>query len=136
MHHVMPCCDWKGLQGARFVTFPGVFFFFFACVFPSLPCVSFRFLSSRLSALPDYSLRFLFPSTPQLVQLQEQLHSADDGPSLEIVRAIQQISRDMHMITFYLRPMKMVASQLITVRCLTLVRSAISAATRHRNQTQ
>ncbi|CAM9874342.1 unnamed protein product, partial [Laminaria digitata] len=49
-----------------------------------------------------------------LVQLQEQLHSVDDGPSLDIVRAIQQISRDMHMITFYLRPMKMVATQLIT----------------------
>lgn len=52
----------------------------------------------------------------QLVQLQEQLHSEDAGPSLDIVRAIQQISRDMHMITFYLRPMKVVATQLITVR--------------------
>eukprot|EP00903_Cladosiphon_okamuranus_P011019 g10407.t1 len=49
-----------------------------------------------------------------LVQLQEQLHSEDSGPSLDIVRAIQQISRDMHMITFYLRPMKVVATQLIT----------------------
>eukprot|EP00904_Undaria_pinnatifida_P003259 jgi/Undpi1/12934/HiC_scaffold_7.g02600.m1 len=48
-----------------------------------------------------------------LVQLQEQLHSVQNGPSLDIVRAIQQISRDMHMITFYLRPMKMVATQLI-----------------------
>lgn len=50
------------------------------------------------------------------MQLQEQLHSEDAGPSLDIVRAIQQISRDMHMITFYLRPMKVVATQLITVR--------------------
>ena len=76
------------------------------------------------------SMRFLFSVCvclvflpPQLVQLQEQLHSVDDGPSLDIVRAIQQISRDMHMITFYLRPMKMVATQLITVRCLMLVQS-------------
>ena len=35
--------------------------------------------------------------------------------ALHIVRAIQQISRDMHMITFYLRLMKMVATQLIAV---------------------
>lgn len=43
------------------------------------------------------------------------LHSSDAGPSIEVVRAIQQISRDMHMLMFYLRPMKMVAAQLITV---------------------
>ncbi|CAM9927703.1 unnamed protein product [Ascophyllum nodosum] len=49
-----------------------------------------------------------------LVELQGKLHSSDDCPSLEVVRAIQQISRDMHMITYYLRPMKMVAIQLIT----------------------
>lgn len=51
----------------------------------------------------------------QLVVLQGKLLSDEMGPSLEVVRAIQQISRDMHMITFYLRPMKMVAAQLITV---------------------
>lgn len=52
----------------------------------------------------------------QLVELQGKLLSVEMGPSLEVVRAIQQISRDMHMITFYLRPMKIVATQLITVR--------------------
>lgn len=49
-----------------------------------------------------------------LVELQGKLLSVEMGPSLEVVRAIQQISRDMHMITFYLRPMKIVATQLIT----------------------
>ncbi|CAN0071416.1 unnamed protein product, partial [Sphacelaria rigidula] len=49
-----------------------------------------------------------------LVELQGKLLSEEMGPSLEVVRAIQQISRDMHMITFYLRPMKIVATQLIT----------------------
>ncbi|CAM9389585.1 unnamed protein product [Ectocarpus sp. 4 AP-2014] len=69
-------------------------------------------------SLMDSIVDDVFPIMQQfqawLVQLQEQLHSEDAGPSLDIVRAIQQISRDMHMITFYLRPMKVVATQLIT----------------------
>ncbi|KAG5177002.1 cora-like Mg2+ transporter protein-domain-containing protein [Tribonema minus] len=47
-----------------------------------------------------------------LVQLQGKVQSEKETP-LAVVKAIQQINRDMNMLQFYLRPMKAAVAQLV-----------------------
>lgn len=67
-------------------------------------------------AIADAAVDEIFPVIDQaqkwLLELQTRVHNQGQTP-LKVVKAVQQVNRDMNTLQFYLRPMKLVVAQLV-----------------------